>query len=260
MAVDRRLQVPSELAGVERHHRATLDRLFVPKGARPRLDRGLRFLFLCFTNRCGSNYLAELLASTGALNRPEEVFNGETMEEHVRAQGLQSFPAYMDFLCRRLALGGWFTAKLGLEQLLMLAETGLLDEIGDRARFLLIERQDKLAQAISLLVAIQTQQWTSRQARRMPDEALVYDRRILEDQQALITQQNFGFYRFFASNGLVPFHLAYEPLVAAPHQTVAEIGRWLGLPGLEARPDAVPIARQESPVKAAWRARYVAGG
>ena len=260
MAAERRFAVPQALAGVERYHRAAIAGMFAPDAPAVVPDPALRFVFLCFTNRCGSNYLAELLASTGALNRAEEVFNGETIAEHARAEGLGSFAAYVDFLCRRLAREGRFLSKIGLEQLLMLTETGLLDQIGDRAQFLLIERQDKLAQAISLLVAIQTQQWTSRHSRRMGDEALVYDRRILDEQQTLIAQQNFGFYRFFASNGIVPKHIAYEQLAAAPEALVAEIGAWIGRSGLVADPAALPIARQESPIKAAWRARYEAGG
>lgn len=259
MTVERRFAVPQALAGIERYHRAAIAGLFAPEVPSRVPDPGLRFVFLCFTNRCGSNYLAELLASTAALNRAEEVFNGDTIVAHVRAQGLSSLSAYLDFLCRRLGLGGRFLSKIGLEQLLMLTEAGLLDQIGDRAQFLLIERQDKLAQAISLLVAIQTQQWTSRHSRRMGDEALVYDRHILTQQQALIAQQNFGFYRFFASNGIVPKHIAYEQLVEAPGAMITDIGDWLGLPGLRANPASIPIQRQESPVKAAWRQRYEAG-
>lgn len=260
MAAEPRFAVPQALAGVERYHRAAIAGLFPPEAEAAAPDPALRFVFLCFTNRCGSNYLAELLASTGAVNRAEEVFNAETIAEHVRAQTLPSLSAYLDFLCRRLAVGGRFLAKIGLEQLLMLTETGLLDQIGPRAQFLLIERQDRLAQAISLLVAIQTQQWTSQQGRRRSDDELLYDRGILAAQQELIAQQNFGFYRFFASNGIVPKHIAYEPLLAAPEATVAEIGAWMGLPGLRAEPAALPIARQESPIKAAWRRRYEAGG
>lgn len=259
MAAERRFVVPQALVGMEPYHRAAIAGLFAPEAPQVSPDPALRFVFLCFTNRCGSNYLAELLASTGALNRAEEVFNGQTITEHVRAQGLASLSAYLDFLCRRLALGGRFLSKIGLEQLVMLTEAGLLDQIGHRAQFLLIERQDKLAQAISLLVAIQTQQWTSRHSRRMGDEALVYDRRILTEQQALIAQQNFGFYRFFASNGIAPMHIAYERLEENPEALVAEIGTWMDLPALRADPAALPIARQESSVKAAWRARYEAG-
>jgi hypothetical protein len=33
------------------------------------------FVFLCFTNRCGSNFLAELLASSGKYNLTEELLN-----------------------------------------------------------------------------------------------------------------------------------------------------------------------------------------
>lgn len=85
MAAERRFAVPQALAGVERFHRAAITGLFAPDAPAVAPDPALRFVFLCFTNRCGSNYLAELLASTGALNPAEEVFNGDTIAEHVRA-------------------------------------------------------------------------------------------------------------------------------------------------------------------------------
>ena len=260
MAARPALIVPDELMGQERVHRAMLDGLF-PQGAgrRAALDPELRFVFLCFTNRCGSNYLAELIASSGQLNPAEEVFNGETIAAHVREQALASFSAYVDFLCRRLARSGFFFAKLGLEQLLMLTETGLLDEIGPRAKFILLERRDRLAQAISLLVAIQTQQWTSRQQRLVEDAALVYDRALLAAQQEKIMRETFAFYRFFASNGIAPKHLTYEDVLADPIGAVSDIDAWLGLEALAARPDQVSIARQESPIKTLWHRRFTAG-
>lgn len=256
-----RLIIPEALQATERYHRAALASLFGAAGdeAETEIDPATRFLFLCFTNRCGSNFVAELMAAGGRINRAEEVFNGDTIATHVRERGLRSFAAYVNFLCDRLREGGRLAAKVSLEQLLMLTEAGVLDQIVTRSDFLLLERQDRLRQAISLLVAVQNRQWTSRQASVKPDAALVYRRDFIDEQMALIAQQTFGFYRFFASNGLTPKHLAYEELIAQPAQSLGAIEDWLGLPAAGPRDLALPIQRQASALKEAWRARYQAG-
>jgi LPS sulfotransferase NodH len=254
-----RLIVPDALQGLERYHRCVLPDLFRDDPPADQIDPSVQFLFLCFTNRCGSNFLAELMAASGRLNLAEEVYNADTFGPHVRERRLRSFPAYVNFLCDRLQRGKRFASKISLEQLLMLIETGVLDQVVGRSQFLLLERQDRLAQAISLLVAIQNQQWSSAQAVRIPDEALVYSRSIIEEQMARIQAQNFGFYRFFASNDLAPKHLSYEMLVQSPRDHLRDIEAWLGIDGLEAATAALPIHRQDSAVKHAWRERYEAG-
>ena len=199
-----RMIVPESLQNVHRYHRDVLPALFGENPPVEQIHPSVQFVFLCFTNRCGSNFLAELMAANGKLNLPEEVYNADTITPHVRECGLRSFPDYMNFLCDRLKRGERFASKIGLEQLLMLTETGVLDQIADRSHFLLLERQDHLAQAISTLVAIQNQQWTSLQTARMPDEALVYSRAIIDEQIAEIQTQNFGFYRFFCDQQYRP--------------------------------------------------------
>ena len=259
--MDRKARVilPPGLTGIERYHRNALLPLFGPSPPREPIDPGMRFLFLCFTNRSGSNFLAHLIASTGILNTAEEVFNAPTMQSHVQAHGLRSLSGYVNFLCRRLNMSGWLTAKIGIEQLVMLTEADVLDQIIDRARFILIERQDRPAQAISRLVAIQNQQWTSEQVAKMPEEALVYSRDIIRQQEAEVAAQVFGFYSFFASNNLVPKHLAYEAVIQHPQEHLADIGAWLGLEPFIGNVAALPIRRQTSAVKQVWRARYKAG-
>lgn len=254
-----RLIVPAELSGLDRYHRDPLDRVFGPDPPSAPIDPGMKFLFLCFTNRCGSNFLAELIASTGRLNRGEEVFNASTVQAHATEQGLRSLAEYVNFLCRRLNMSGWLTAKIGIEQLVMLTEAGILDQILARSRFILIERQDRLAQAISRLVAVQNGQWTSAQTTLKADEALIYDRAALEAQQADVAFQNQAFYRFFAANGLVPKHLAYEAIAQSPQEYLSDIGTWLGFESFVGDLSALRIHRQDSAVKHRWRARYEAG-
>ena len=255
----RRLVVPPALAGLERYHRDPLDRLFGATPPRTPIDPSLNFLFVCFTNRCGSNYVARLIASTGVLNVAEEVFNAPTVQEHASREGLRSLHEYVNFLGRRLNMSGWLTAKLGIEQVVMLTEAGIFDEIVDRTKFLLIERQDDVAQAVSRLVAMQNGVWTSQHAATIPDKQLVYSRAEIDAQRAIITFDNHAFYRFFASNGLAPKHLAYEAVVKSPEQHLAGIGTWLGLEGFSGDPAAIGIRRQESAIKREWLERYGRG-
>ena len=260
MALDApRLIVPPALAALDRHHRDPIARLFGPDPPCSSIDPSLKFLFVCFTNRCGSNYLARLIASTGILNVAEEVFNAPAVEEHARREGLRSLYDYVNFLGRRLTMSGWLTAKLGIEQLLMLTEAGILDAIIDRTKFLLLERQDTAAQAVSRLVAMQNSAWTSQQTATMPDEALVYSRPELDKQRAIVAFDNHAFYRFFASNGVAPKHLAYEAVIQSPQQHLTDIGAWLGFERFIGDPAAVGIRRQESAIKRAWLARYQRG-
>jgi LPS sulfotransferase NodH len=254
-----RLLVPPELRMIERYHRDPLARLFGPDPPACAIDPELKFLFICFTNRCGSNYLAHLIASTGVLNVAEEAFNESTVRDHAEREGLRSLHEYVNFLGRRLNMSGWLTAKVGIEQLLMLTEARVLDEIIGRTKFILIERQDRVAQAVSRLIAEQNQQWTSEQPSAIPDDRLVYARDRMDRQCAAIAFHNSAFYRYFASNGLVPKHVAYEALLRSPQQHVGDIGAWLGLELLIGDPGALRIRRQESAVKQAWQARYRAG-
>ena len=253
------LIIPPELQAIERYHREPLARLFGPDPPACPIDPELKFLFICFTNRCGSNYLAHLIASTGVLNVAEETLNESTVRDHAVREGLRSIHEYVNFLGRRLNMSGWLTAKVGIEQLLILTEAGLLDAIIGRTKFILIERQDRVAQAVSRLIAEQNQQWTSEQPSAIPDDRLVYARDRLDRQCAAIAFHNAAFYRFFASNGLVPKHVGYEELLRSPQQHVSDIGAWLGFDDLIGQPGAVRIRRQGSAVKQAWQARYRAG-
>jgi trehalose 2-sulfotransferase len=252
--------IPRQLAVVEQYHRVAMQAVFGLSPPATEIDPSCRFLFICFTNRCGSNYLAHLLASTGRLNEAGEFFNGSTMVEHARRQHLRSLGEYLNFLLRGLTMSGWLAAKLGVEQLVMLIEAGLLDQIRDRSRFILIERRDRVAQAVSRLVAVQNRQWTSEQAALLPDDRLVYSREAVEVQLESITSQNHMWLRFFASNGIAPIHLAYEAVVEAPQRHLDEIGVQLGLRDFAGNPARIRIAPQDSPLKRDWAARYRAGG
>jgi len=248
------MDIPAQLRAIASPHRDALERAF---GAlRP--EAGWRapdvdFLFLCFTNRCGSNYLAHLLATTGAFNEAGEFFNAPTVLEHAVARGLGSLPAYFSVLPELVPHRGRIVAKASVDQLVMLADAGILPALGAQARYLLLERQDRLGQAISRVIASQNGRWTTAHASDVPDSALVFDRPAIEAEIAKIAHGNAGFYLFFAANGIVPLHTTYEAVLADPGPVVDAVAALMGTGTLRARPGEVRIGRQANAVNAAWR-------
>ena len=228
------------------------------------------FLVLLFTNRSGSNYLAQLLASTGRFNEAGEFFNGDTIVHHVRAQGwhvraqgwrAECGPAVQDYV--RLLPGlvgrdGRVTVKLAVEHLDLLERAGVLQALLPRMRFLLLERQDRLGQAISRAIASQTLRWTTEHPGRLRDDQLVYDRGRIDRELALTELGYRLLYRFLRERGVAPLHFYYEQLVEAPQAHLDRVAAWLRVGDLVSEPGLIRIRRQTSAVNREWRRRYEA--
>jgi LPS sulfotransferase NodH len=222
----------------------------------PRENLGL--LIMCFTNRCGSNYLASLLASTGAFNNAGEFFNADVVLHHARARQLDSLRAYVSILPKLVEnVREWLVAKASLEQIIMLADAGIFDR-HPNTRFILLERQDLLAQAISRCIAAQNDRWTADQCAERTDSDLIYDRAAIDQTMLDVAQSNAGFRLFFAANGIAPIHLAYEHVVKNPQAAISGIGESMGMPSLVVNSNTVRTQRQSSTLNTAWRARYEA--
>jgi len=251
--------IPPQLRTIASSHRIALTHALGP--LRPEVGwtpPDIDVLFLCFTNRCGSNYLAQLLATTGAFNEAGEFFNAETVLEHATPRGLRSVGAYFSALPTLLSRSDRMAAKIGIDQLVMLADVGILDALGARATYLLLDRQDRLGQAISRLIAWQNGRWTTAHASNVPDSALVFDRSAIDIELGQIAGANAAFSLFFSANGIVPVHITYESLLTDPVSAVGAVGARMGLADLRTRPENVAIHRQANAINAAWRRTYLA--
>jgi trehalose 2-sulfotransferase len=123
----------------------------------------------------------------------------------------------------------------------MLAEAGILDALRGRATYLLLKRQDQLGQAISRVIAWQTDRWSSAHASDIPESALLFDRTMIDIQLSWMANENAAFSAFFPANGIEPMHVIYEDLLADPEPTIEAVGATMGLTGLCARPEKVAI-------------------
>lgn len=218
----------------------------------------MRFIFLCYTNRCGSNYVAELLASSGKYNLAGEDLNFDTAIRHSTEHGFTNLGAYFAFLVRRKARNNTFVIKLAVQHLELLVASGVMKKLQSHSHFVLIERADKLSQAISFALAFGTGKFTSQQeGHRKPEEVEFSAAHIQGILQGLVESYR-RFDLFFGMNGIVPAYVIYEQLAADPVGYLSQLSTELGLDKLSVDPKAVRIERQANDVNLLWRINYLA--
>jgi LPS sulfotransferase NodH len=227
-------------------------------GARLDLPPAIRFVFLCFTNRCGSAYLGDVLGATGIFGQPFESLNAPETLPCCKEHGLRSFAEYFGHIVRRDSRNNIYIVKVMPEQIVLLCETGLLDQIVERSAFLFMTRSDKLAQAISQAIVQQNNRWTWDAPSGLPDDKLIYPAEQIAQNMQHIMLLNISFEQFFALNGIVPIMLEYERLAAAPQPELDHLALRLGLHGLKLDADRLRYRRQANAINQDWGSRFLA--
>jgi LPS sulfotransferase NodH len=218
---------------------------------------GVSPVFLCFVNRSGSNYLAEMLASGGKYNRASEILNWPAILQISQRAGFTRFQDFFAELMVRQQQSGVFFLKAALQHLEILTRAGAFDQLADRSRFILIERSDKLAQAISFALALETGAFSSDAHPMVQPHEAEYSRKTIEKFVNTIAHAYRQFALFFARNGIVPVHVTYERLVARPKSEVLRLARELGLKNFSVDLRNVRLERQHGPANEEWRRRYL---
>lgn len=217
---------------------------------------GTDFVFLCFTNRCGSNYVAASLASDGRLNVGHEFFNDDMIADAPPDE--ETLASYVSGLARREGKGGRLVTKLAVPHVKLLADFGLLAHMLPRSRFIMIERSDVLGQAISFSIAWQNRRWDSGLQPTIPDSELVFSSPMIDGIICEIVKQNAAFQQFFAINNITAFTISYEQFTASPDFFLSELSTWLDVdPPLRHVPSAIALERQSGAVNSDWRQRFM---
>lgn len=224
-----------------------------PPAAMPGLER---VVLLCFTNRTGSNFLGSLLAGTRLMNVPQEWLDEARLSREAASSGIDGFATLFAHIVATTAVGGRFALKTSPAHLEVLGEAGLLELWAERLQLIHIERADRLGQAISWEIAVQTGSWHSQFA---PSGTAAYRRAGIDAALETFAEANRQLALFYGRNGLVPHHVLYEALDARPAETVARLLAEMGLPAVRVEPELVPIRRQAGAVNREWRERYLRG-
>jgi LPS sulfotransferase NodH len=200
------------------------------------------------TPRCGSWLLCGLLESAGVAGHPHEWFWRDTRESLMRSWAAADEAEYLELV---LAAGTTPNGVFGAKTM-----WGSLPEPVPfpRPRFVWMRRRDLVAQAVSFARAVQTGHWHHWDAppASTPDfrfeevDALLRELEQLEGQWAA----------WFEREGVEPFEVTYEDLVAEPQAETVRALAFLGL-DLGARGEVRPLTeRQSDRINEDWAARY----
>jgi LPS sulfotransferase NodH len=227
---------------------------------RPALSLGrAQGLIVCAVPRSGSNYLSQLMESTGVLGIPREYFNGPGRRHY-------DDPNYPDDPRAQLALirsrgatpNGIYGLKIHPFQVEALKAT--LDPFTELpgARAVLLRRGDLLAQGISWARVQQTKQHRASDAQH---KAPTYDSKLIRKSTEFIERQNRFWRKYLKRRGIVPVQILYEDLYRDPQAQIDRIRSFIGL--REAAPIdtsliSVTVQRNESSEE--WRQRFITEG
>jgi LPS sulfotransferase NodH len=203
--------------------------------------------FICGTPRCGSWLLCGLLASTSVAGRPHEWFWRDTQESLMRAWGVSDFGTYLVLV---LAAGttpnGVFGAKV---------MWGHLPELAPfpRPRFVWLRRRDRVAQAVSFAKAVRTGHWHHWDP---PPRGASFRYEEVDALLRELDELELSWAGWFEREGIEPFELTFEELVARPETETLEVLEFLSVE-LPARVSIRPLTHaREGAANDDWCSRY----
>ena len=209
--------------------------------------------------RSGSQYLCWRLWQTGLLGAPSEVLNPTSELRVLMNRFKATSPAdYVGkLLARRTSRNGVFGMKAHFHHFeAFLKEYPALLEVLSPITYIYISRQDKVAQAVSMAKALQTDAWTSRMEEG-PKPVLSYDREMIAHCLVDIEQQDLTWRRWFDTHGVTPFLVTYDSLTADATGVVQSFVDHLGVQDDE--PDEVnvpPAKKQGDETNQEWIERF----
>jgi trehalose 2-sulfotransferase len=209
--------------------------------------------------RSGSTYFCRLLGQSGLLGTPSEVLNPGFDLKGFKNRFKASSPAdyVAELITRRTAKSGVFGLKAHFENFEgFLKEYPALLEVLSPVTYIYINRRDRVAQAVSMARALQTNQWSSQgQEGKKPE--LRYNRELIANAMKEVELQDAGWLDWFKANNITPFRLTYEDLLADPAGTVQSVVEHLGVQNAERDEVKVPpVEKQGDDTNQEWIERF----
>ncbi len=183
-----------------------------------------KIVLLASTPRVGSGLLWEGLHSVGAVPKSTELFEEVHMRDFFKRWGELSKEDYVARLFNyRTNIAGIFGVKAHHQQYIRFQE---LLPIKD-CQVILLEREDKIDQAISHLIAAVTQKWgPAGKAVCQPDENIYDYHRLRGYLQNVIDGTKF-WCALLADNGIEPKYVVYSNLACQYSDTIAALAEWI---------------------------------
>lgn len=250
------------------------------------MPQRLESYVICGTPRSGSTLLCKMLAATGVAGRPGSFFREPDVEhwadrwdvahpdgtataefnrQYIAAM-LRGGRAGTDIFGLRIMWGSVASAASRFDAAFGNGAdiTERFDTAFGRPLYIHLSRNDKLAQAISLLRAEQSGLWhLAADGSVLEGEAIqapvTYDEARIAALVEERTSDDAAWTGFFVDRGIEPLRLTYESISANPPAALAEVLAALGLDPAITATVAVPTAKIADATSTAWAERYRAG-
>lgn len=215
----------------------------------------MRGYVIASSPRSGTNFLCELLRSTGTLGAPQDWFNGPG----IRRREDPLYPLAPEAQLQAiLTLGttpnGVFGVKMFCQRFDMLRGFDWANYLPN-LRWIHLERRDLLGQAISDVRTAQTDQYRS----TAPGTGQAhYDAGAIRRSMRRCATDHARWRLYFARNGIQALHLSYEDVSAVPQQAIDAVAAWMDVhPAPAIDWTKLTLAIQRNAISDYWRARYL---
>jgi trehalose 2-sulfotransferase len=194
----------------------------------------------------------------GRFGAPFEYFNFEKHMHYMMARfNTTDFDEYLNGLFQaRTSKNGVFSVKVHAHHFTEMLNRSRVwaGAVGD-AQFAYINRQDKIAQAVSMAKALQTNAWYSFERPRSVPLFYSFDfiQACLDETMA----QTQAWWRWFNRNGVRPHVINHEEFTQDAPGHIARLAKWLGAAdGAEAQTKPPLTERQADSVNDEWISRF----
>ena len=139
--------------------------------------------------------------------------------------------AYIAEVLSRRTVNGVFAAKIQWGQYTQLLDNPEGEELLAGGHFIYLYREDLLAQAISVHIAMETGMWglDGRVTSTVPETPQFFNEGLIADRLKRLADNEANWRVFFARSGLMPLVISYEQLVADTPGTMRRIIASFGL-------------------------------
>lgn len=206
-----------------------------------------------FSNRTGSNLLAEYLRSTGAFGGFREQLNHDAVLNLSKTIGADSFPDYLEKVSAKFGDKSIYGFKASWSQISMLLRCRI-DRMYTGVKVIHLTRADALAQAVSYSIAQQTNRWTSVQKGEVAASEFDFNDISMRLDANLFSANAIA---MICSLFMIPrIHICYEELTEDPHAVMLKIGKFCELDFRCWQPEKPLLTKQANTINAEYALRF----
>ena len=217
----------------------------------------VKFTYLILSQpRTGSTMITSALLSSGLAGVPVEYFHTDYLKHLSQPLSLNAVQKYyQEVVSRRTSRNGVFGMKLHhiqFQHLFMDEDTVTPSGVKFLKSFdkiIVTSRRDKVAQAISNLIALRTDQWNSEKEEHAGKQNYEFSKhdtpQLLNFIRGAVEGESF-WNAVCSQLNLTPLRVIYEELSQSPQFELSKILGHLGLPAIDIAPQTVKLSRDSN--------------